>query len=90
MTTRDRLSRLERRAGTPRRRILVLDPRPGESLADAGRRQFPAGRDGDVMVFTGVPRVEGSTTFTLADAKNFKSSPVLAHQENRASKAPDT
>jgi len=56
MTTRDRLNRLERKAGTPRRRILVLDPRPGESLADAGRRQFPDRRDGDMVVFTGVPR----------------------------------
>ena len=56
MTTRDRLNRLERKAGTPRRRILVLDPRPGESVADAGRRQFPDRRDGDVVVHTGVPR----------------------------------
>ncbi|MCA3735387.1 hypothetical protein [Phenylobacterium sp.] len=56
MTTRDRLNRLERKAGTPRRRILVLDPRPGESLAEAGRRQFPDRGDGDVAVFTGVPR----------------------------------
>ena len=56
MTHRDRLNRLERKAGTPRRRILVLDPRPGESVADAGRRQFPDRRDGDVVVHTGVPR----------------------------------
>lgn len=56
MTTRDRLNRLERKAGTPRRRILVLDPRPGESLADAGRRQFPDRRDRDLVVQTGVPR----------------------------------
>ena len=56
MTTRDRLNRLERKSGTPRRRILVLDPRPGETLADAGRRQFPDLRDGDVVVHTGVPR----------------------------------
>jgi hypothetical protein len=56
MTTRDRLNRLEKKAGTPRRRILVLDPRPGESLADAGRRQFPDARDRDALVYTGIPR----------------------------------
>jgi hypothetical protein len=56
MTTRDRLNRLERKAGTHRRRILVLDPRPGESVAKAGCRQFPNRRDGDLVVFTGVPR----------------------------------
>lgn len=56
MRSRDRLNRLERKAGTPRRRILVLHPRPGETLADAGRRQFPDRRDGDLAVFTGVPR----------------------------------
>ncbi|MCA3728972.1 MAG: hypothetical protein IM658_13520 [Phenylobacterium sp.] len=56
MTTRDRLNRLERKAGSHRLRILVLDPRPGESLAEAGRRQFPDRGDGDVAVFTGVPR----------------------------------
>jgi hypothetical protein len=56
MTTRDRLNRLERKAGTPRRRILVLDPRPGETLAYAGRRQFPDRGNGDLVVFTGVPR----------------------------------
>lgn len=56
MTTRDRLNRLERKAGTPRRRILVLDPQPGESLAEAGHRQFPDRKDGDLVVFTGVPR----------------------------------
>jgi len=49
-------NRLERKAGKPRRCILVLDPRPGETLADAGRRQFPDRRDGDMVVFTGVPR----------------------------------
>lgn len=59
MTSRDRLNRLERKAGAPRRRILVLDPLPGESLADAGRRQFPDRRDGDLAVFTGVPRDRG-------------------------------
>ena len=56
MRSRDRLNRLERKAGTHRLRILVLDPRPGESLAEAGRRQFPDRGDGDVAVFTGVPR----------------------------------
>ena len=56
MRNRDRLNRLERKAGTPRRRILVLHPRPGESLVEARRRQFPERKDGDITVHTGVPR----------------------------------
>lgn len=56
MTTRYRLDRLERAALAHRKRILVLQPRPGESLADAERRQFPDRLDGDLVVFTGVPR----------------------------------
>jgi hypothetical protein len=56
MKTRDRLDRLERTVQAHRRRILVLQPRPGESLAEAERRQFPDRRDGDLVVHTGVPR----------------------------------
>jgi hypothetical protein len=56
MKARDRLDRLERTAQAHRRLILVLQPRPGETLAEAERRQFPDRRDGDLVVFTGVPR----------------------------------
>jgi hypothetical protein len=56
MRNRGQLDRVERTVRAHRGRILVLDPRPGESLAEAGRRQFPDLRDGDVVVFTGVPR----------------------------------
>jgi len=60
MKARDRLDRLERTAQAHRRRILVLQPRPGESLADAAVRQFPDRVDGDVVVFTGVPRFQSN------------------------------
>jgi hypothetical protein len=56
MKARDRLDRLERTAQAHRRRILVLQPQPGETLAEAERRQFPDRRDGDLVVNTGVPR----------------------------------
>lgn len=66
MKARDRLDRLERTARGQRRRILVLQPQPGESLADAERRQFPDRRDADLVVFTGVPRDQPSTVYSLA------------------------
>ncbi|MFM1959437.1 MAG: hypothetical protein RL588_954 [Pseudomonadota bacterium] len=56
MKSRDRLARLERQRPILERRVLVLDPLPGESLADAEARQFPDLRAGDVVVHTGVPR----------------------------------
>lgn len=52
----DRLARLERQDPIRERRVLVVDPLPGESLADAEARQFADLRDRDVVVFTGVPR----------------------------------
>lgn len=52
----DRLTRLERQGPIRERRVLVLDPLPGESLADAEARQFPDLREGEAVVFTGVPR----------------------------------
>ena len=56
MKASDRLDRLERTAHAHRKRILVLQPRPGESLDDAEARQFPDLREGDLVVLTGVPR----------------------------------
>jgi hypothetical protein len=52
----DRLARLERQDPIRERRVLVLDPLPGESLVDAEARQFPDLREGDLVVHTGVPR----------------------------------
>jgi hypothetical protein len=52
----DRLARLERQGPIRKRRVFVLDPLPGETLAEAEARQFPDLRDRDVVVFTGVPR----------------------------------
>jgi hypothetical protein len=52
----DRLARLERQGPIRKRRVFVLDPLPGESLAEAEARQFADLRDRDVVVFTGVPR----------------------------------
>lgn len=56
MKPTDRLARLERQDPSQERRVLVLDLLPGESLADAEARQFPDLREGDAVVFTGVPR----------------------------------
>ena len=52
----DRLARLERRGPAQARRVLVLDPMPGESLAEAEVRQFPDLREGDLVVLTRVAR----------------------------------
>jgi hypothetical protein len=78
----DRLARLERQDPAQERRVLVLDPLPGESLADTEARQFPDLREGDVAVLSGVPRVQGSTMFALANAENSKSRQVLSYDEN--------
>jgi hypothetical protein len=56
MKARDRVDRLERTVQPHRRRTLVLQPRPGESLAEAERSQFPDRRGGDLVVHTAVPR----------------------------------
>jgi hypothetical protein len=52
----DRLARLERQGPIRKRRVFVLDPLPGETLAEAEARQFPDLREGDLVVLTGVPR----------------------------------
>ena len=52
----DRLARLERQGPIRKRRVFVLDPLPGETLAEAEARQFPDLREGDLVVHTGVLR----------------------------------